>query len=273
MENRLNICSLALRKYKSGLPNPTLICKNQQPIGILSLRIFPVVTQITMDTTARDDVVLTLTEGDDATSLQILKRRRLALLCHFSARSAALIFYLFCSWFTTAFIAPVVVLLTFFAIDFWLVKNVSGRLLVGLRWWNSIDPRTGSSKWVFESANSTARNDDSVSSRERASRRSAARLFWLGLLLFPVIWAILVLVAVFSLKLAWCLVAACGCLAGSINAYGYLRCRFKGSSISSDSTGDGLKGLLTAKIARSVISELWLNEENRQQQQQPPGLV
>ncbi|VDK20386.1 unnamed protein product [Taenia asiatica] len=230
-----------------------------------------------MDATARDDVVLTLTEADDATSHQILKRRRLALLCHFSARSTALIFYLFCSWFTTAFIAPVVALLTLFAIDFWLVKNVSGRLLVGLRWWNSIDPRTGASKWVFESANSTARSDESVSNRERASRRSAARLFWLGLLLFPVIWAILVLVAVFSLKLAWCLVAACGCLAGSVNAYGYLRCRFKGSSIGSDTTGEGLKGLLTAKMARSVISDLWSNGENQQQQeqqqQQPPSLV
>ncbi|KAL5965262.1 hypothetical protein TSMEX_006956 [Taenia solium] len=230
-----------------------------------------------MDATARDDVVLTLTEADDATSHQILKRRRLALLCHFSARSIALIFYLFCSWFTTAFIAPVVALLTLFAIDFWLVKNVSGRLLVGLRWWNSIDPRTGASKWVFESANSTARSGESVSNRESASRRSAARLFWLGLLLFPLIWAILVLVAVFSLKLAWCLVAACGCLAGSVNAYGYLRCRFKGSSIGSDTTGDGLKGLLTAKMAMSVISDLWSNGENQQQQeqqqQQPPSLV
>ena len=32
------------------------------------------------------------------------------------------------------------------ALDFWTVKNVSGRLLVGLRWWNTIDD-AGESKW------------------------------------------------------------------------------------------------------------------------------
>jgi Eukaryotic protein of unknown function (DUF846) len=31
------------------------------------------------------------------------------------------------------------------------VKNVSGRLLVGLRWWNETGP-DGESVWVFESA-------------------------------------------------------------------------------------------------------------------------
>lgn len=29
-------------------------------------------------------------------------------------------------------------------------KNVSGRLLVGLRWWNQVD-EDGKSRWVFES--------------------------------------------------------------------------------------------------------------------------
>lgn len=37
------------------------------------------------------------------------------------------------------------------AADFWNVKNVSGRLLVGLRWWNE-SSADGSSIWVFETA-------------------------------------------------------------------------------------------------------------------------
>jgi len=28
------------------------------------------------------------------------------------------------------------------AIDFWITKNVTGRLLVGLRWWEEIDEAT-----------------------------------------------------------------------------------------------------------------------------------
>ncbi|KAM7533511.1 hypothetical protein Aperf_G00000124794 [Anoplocephala perfoliata] len=234
-----------------------------------------------MNQTARDDVVLTLTEADDVSIQEIIRRRRLALICHYVARSSALIFYLFCSWFTTAFIAPVVILLTLFALDFWLVKNISGRLLVRLRWWNSVNPQTGASTWIFESANtnSLSRDDGPISNRERSSRRFAGRLFWIGLLVFPLIWFLLVIVAIFSLKLAWCLVAACGCLACSVNAYGYLKCRFRGTPVGEDSTKSGLRGLLTAAVAKSVISDLWSDEENKQQQQQqqptqqPPSLI
>ena len=32
-----------------------------------------------------------------------------------------------------------IIVLILGAIDFWVIKNISGRLLVGLRWWNSID--------------------------------------------------------------------------------------------------------------------------------------
>lgn len=37
------------------------------------------------------------------------------------------------------------------AADFWNTKNVAGRLLVGLRWWNETSPE-GASIWVFETA-------------------------------------------------------------------------------------------------------------------------
>lgn len=36
------------------------------------------------------------------------------------------------------------------AVDFWVVKNVSGRKLVGLRWWNNVNETTGKSEWLFE---------------------------------------------------------------------------------------------------------------------------
>ena len=35
------------------------------------------------------------------------------------------------------------------ALDFWVVKNISGRILVGLRWWNEIND-LGESVWKFE---------------------------------------------------------------------------------------------------------------------------
>lgn len=225
-----------------------------------------------MDSAARDDVVLTLTESDDVTTREQGRRRRIALCCHFGVRSAALAFYLFCTWFTAAFIAPVVMIFCLFAIDFWLVKNVSGRLLVGLRWWNSIDGGTGASSWIFESssASKTPENEVPLSRREQSARKSASRLFWIGLLVFPLLWALLTLVAIFSLKLAWSLVALSGLLATGVNAYGYLRCRFRGTPIIGE--GASFKEMLTGTVAKSVLNELWSggvkddNTENTQLQ-------
>lgn len=37
------------------------------------------------------------------------------------------------------------------AADFYYLKNIAGRRLVGLRWWNEVDTGTGNSHWVFES--------------------------------------------------------------------------------------------------------------------------
>ncbi len=41
-------------------------------------------------------------------------------------------------------------IIIFAAIDFWVVKNVTGRLLVNLRWWSEID-EDGNENWVYES--------------------------------------------------------------------------------------------------------------------------
>ena len=42
------------------------------------------------------------------------------------------------------------------AADFYYLKNIAGRRLVGLRWWNEVDTSTGDSHWVFESQDRTA---------------------------------------------------------------------------------------------------------------------
>lgn len=68
-----------------------------------------------------------------------------------SFRLGALLTYLLGSIFTDNFTFVFVITILLLAFDFWTVKNISGRLLVGLRWWNEIQP-DGSNKWVFESA-------------------------------------------------------------------------------------------------------------------------
>ncbi len=60
---------------------------------------------------------------------------------HLFFRTAALASYLFCTWFSSNFVLNFIIIVLLMSFDFWTVKNVSGRLLVGLRWWNKVRAR------------------------------------------------------------------------------------------------------------------------------------
>lgn len=70
---------------------------------------------------------------------------------HLFFKAAALLTYGFGTWFSSNFVLIFVICILLLAMDFWTVKNVAGRLLVGLRWWNEIK-EDGESVWVFESS-------------------------------------------------------------------------------------------------------------------------
>lgn len=76
---------------------------------------------------------------------------------------------MFSGLFTTNYIFVAVVVILLLAFDFWTVKNVTGRLLVGLRWWVYVK-EDGSNEWVFEALE----NMESISAND-------SRIFWLGL--------------------------------------------------------------------------------------------
>jgi hypothetical protein len=69
---------------------------------------------------------------------------------HFFFKLAALLVYLLAYFFVDSFVAIFVTCIILLAVDFWVVKNVSGRLMAGLRWWNDIKD-DGSNEWIFES--------------------------------------------------------------------------------------------------------------------------
>jgi hypothetical protein len=75
------------------------------------------------------------------------------------------------------------------AIDFYYLKNIAGRRLVGLRWWNEVDQATGDSKWVFESADPDTRTINATDKR----------FFWLALYAQPALWILLGVVAIIKL--------------------------------------------------------------------------
>ena len=79
-----------------------------------------------------------------------VRRHPIASFFHVFWKVAALLAYLFSYWFSDSFVYIFVSCIILLSCDFWTTKNVSGRLMVGLRWWNEVKD-DGASEWVYES--------------------------------------------------------------------------------------------------------------------------
>jgi hypothetical protein len=157
---------------------------------------------------------------------------------HIAFKAAAVFFYMFGSWFTDSFIFVFVLCILLLAADFWTVKNVSGRLLVGLRWWSYVKP-DGSNEWIFESI-------------EDQSEISAfdSRIFWGGIYAAPVAWGILLVLAILRLKLEWLPLVGAALAMATANIVGYSKCsssaqeRMKNIMATGANTGSMLGGMM-----------------------------
>ncbi|CDW58671.1 Uncharacterized FAM18 protein CG5021 [Trichuris trichiura] len=131
------------------------------------------------------------------------------LVFHFLFRSIALALYIIGGWMIDGFIVTFLLIVVVESLDFWVVKNVTGRKLVGLRWWNYVDDE-GKDHWKYECRPVILQ----------------PQLFWTGLVVFPVIWCVLIALAFISLNWNWMVVCIfCSIMTGS-NLFGYLRCKW-----------------------------------------------
>ncbi|KAK2893782.1 Golgi apparatus membrane protein TVP23 homolog B [Channa argus] len=161
--------------------------------------------------------------GEEEDNLRLKKskiRHPLVSFFHLFFRTSAILVYLLCDIFSSSFIACMVTIILLLSCDFWTVKNLSGRLLVGLRWWNQVD-EDGKSHWVFES-----KKTHSVDTNSTAE----SRIFWLGLIVCPILWIIFVFSTIFSFKIKWLAVVIMGLVLQWANLYGYVRCKVGGKS-------------------------------------------
>ncbi|MCJ1272722.1 Golgi apparatus membrane protein tvp23 [Puttea exsequens] len=81
-----------------------------------------------------------------------LSSHPITLLFFLGFRISSLLVYLFGLWLLSSnFVLVFILTILLLAADFYYLKNIAGRRLVGLRWWNEVDTATGDSHWVFES--------------------------------------------------------------------------------------------------------------------------
>ncbi|KAB5555897.1 hypothetical protein PHYPO_G00039390 [Pangasianodon hypophthalmus] len=166
---------------------------------------------------------------------------------HLFFRVGAILLYLACESLSSSFIACMVSVILLLSCDFWTVKNITGRLLVGLRWWNQVD-EDGNSHWVFESRK--------VSGSERSASVASdaeARIFWLGLIICPVLWIIFTFSTLFSFRIKWLAVVLMGVVLQSANLYGYVRCKV--------GTSSNLKNMATNYLGQQFLRQAVSKQE------------
>eukprot|EP00095_Tigriopus_kingsejongensis_P006432 maker-scaffold469_size162558-snap-gene-0.35 protein:Tk06432 transcript:maker-scaffold469_size162558-snap-gene-0.35-mRNA-1 annotation:"fam18-like protein cg5021" len=141
--------------------------------------------------------------------------QRILLLCHYLFKALALTLYVLCEIIGLGYITSFVFVVMLLSIDFWLVKNLSGRLLAGLRWWSVTDDR-GKMHWRFEAWSPEER---------QIAYQSQVHLFWIGIMVQQGFWSVFMLSALFRLKLGWFVITFIGSSLNGANIYGYIRCR------------------------------------------------
>ncbi|KAF2234973.1 DUF846-domain-containing protein [Viridothelium virens] len=175
-----------------------------------------------------------------------LSSHPITLIFFLGFRISSLLVYLFGLRFTSNFILIFIITILLLAADFYYIKNIAGRRLVGLRWWNEVDPGTGDSHWVFESA-------DEGSRTENATDR---RFFWLALYAQPVLWIALALLAIVWLEFIWLSLVAIALILTITNTLAFSRCD-KFSQASSMAGGVVSSTGLARNLAGNMVSRLF----------------
>jgi len=98
--------------------------------------------------------------------------------------------YLFGVLFIKNFILVFILTLLLLSTDFYYLKNIAGRRLVGLRWWNEVNTSNGDSHWIFESSDPNVRTINATDKR----------FFWLAMYLTPALWVGLAVLALVKLE-------------------------------------------------------------------------
>ncbi|KAF1975354.1 golgi apparatus membrane protein-like protein tvp23 [Bimuria novae-zelandiae CBS 107.79] len=173
-----------------------------------------------------------------------LSSHPITLLTFLCFRISSLLTYLFgLRLFTSNFVLIFIITILLLAADFYYLKNIAGRRLVGLRWWNEVDTSTGDSRWVFESAG-----------EGREINATDKRFFWIALYAQPVLWVLLAIVALVGLEFIWLTLVVIALVLTLTNALAYSRCdKF------SHATGFASNAMYGSGLARNLASGMVSN--------------
>ena len=212
-------------------------------------------------------------DGVFANSYLAASAHPIVCIFHMVFKGLALFLYIFGGWFAkdgstgkssgANFIIVTVSCILLLAADFWVVKNITGRLLVGLRWWNKVEG--DSTRWIFESA------------KNKQTNRFDSSIFWTVLYVTPVIWSCLLVIGILKFNLGWLIIVVMALGLSGANVYGYYKCssdqKAQFEQMVQSSAQAGVSSLLTTSNVSTVFSMLAgtggsQTQQHQQQQQQ-----
>ncbi|XP_042590796.1 Golgi apparatus membrane protein TVP23 homolog B-like [Cyprinus carpio] len=187
-----------------------------------------------LDSNDDEDVALFDAEEDSATRKNKIKHP-VASFFHLFFRVTAILVYLLCGSVGGSFIACMVtiILLVVCVTCGWWCFNITGRLMVGLRWWNQVDD-DGKNHWVFESRKVHTHTHTHTHSPQLSC--------------FLVAFFTLV-----SFKIRWLAVVILGVVLQGANLYGYVRCKVGART--------NLKNMATNYFGRQFLKQAFTKQE------------
>ncbi|KAH6671215.1 golgi apparatus membrane protein-like protein tvp23 [Halenospora varia] len=143
-----------------------------------------------------------------------LSAHPITLLWFLALRLSSLLVYLLGMLFIKNTVLIFIITILLLAADFYYLKNIAGRRLVGLRWWNEVDAQSGDSHWVFESSDPST----------KVINATDKRFFWLSLYLHPVLWVALAVVAMIRFEVIWLTLVVIALSLTITNTLAFSRC-------------------------------------------------
>ncbi|KAH7269873.1 uncharacterized protein BKA55DRAFT_549854 [Fusarium redolens] len=176
-----------------------------------------------------------------------LSAHPITLLTFLGFRISSVLIYFLGLWIIKSMIMIFIITILLLAADFYYIKNIAGRRLVGLRWWNEVDPQTGESQWVFESSEPGTKTINPTDSR----------FFWLALYIQPMLWVLMAILALVRLQFLWLPLVVIALVLTIMNTLAFSRCdKFSNaSSIAGSAFGTGnLAGSLASNMVSNWFS-------------------
>ncbi|KAH9025062.1 hypothetical protein EDB84DRAFT_1505557 [Lactarius hengduanensis] len=174
-----------------------------------------------------------------------------ALFVLYLLRIAAIATYILCGFFTDNYVVSTVIVVVLLAMDFWNCRNVAGRTLVGLRFWNQVDD-DGESYWIFESRDPS-----------RPANPVDSRLFWTALYVFPALWLGLFFVSLLKFNLSFVPIVVLALVFNVTNVIGFTyadrdaKKRWAQSIVSSSWSIGGLGGQMLTGVVKNGVGRVF----------------